>query len=109
MNINVPSLAREIVAKRLAITAGATSILAFLVASNIIPVDWSERAITYLVVALNILGVIVGAVWSRAGVTPVNSPSVVPEADTPLATAAGSALPALAAAEAIYPAPPQNG
>jgi len=66
------SLAREIVAKRTAIVAGATTIAGALVTFGVIPLDLSTRGLGVLVGALGVLSAVVSAVWTRQGVTPAD-------------------------------------
>lgn len=81
--------ARAIVAKRLAITAGVAAAVNFALTEHWLSVDVSNHVSSYVMIGLNGLGVVVGALWAKDGVTPadpaLNPTSAAGEALAPVA------------------------
>lgn len=75
--LNPQGLAREIVAKRIAITSAVGIVLALLVQLDVIPIGWSQTAQTWVSAVLLALSQLVGIVWTRDGVTPAD-PALAP-------------------------------
>lgn len=100
----VGRVAREIVVKRLFVTSTVATGLNVLLAEHVVSVRASHGVTTYLGVGLNVLGVLVGALWSRDGTTPADvALAPVSSAGEALAPVAGSS--ARAARPAVVPVP----
>lgn len=70
-------LAREIVAKRLAIVAAVTAAVSVAASYGWITPGVGDYATSWITRALDALGVIVGVFWARQGVTPAD-PALAP-------------------------------
>jgi hypothetical protein len=73
--VSIPGLAREIVAKRVAILAAVPTLYAVLVGAGV-KFPWtSEQVVSYVGAGITVLSVAVGIFWARKDVTPVASPT----------------------------------
>jgi hypothetical protein len=74
LNLNVESLAREVLAKRVAVVGVVTAVLHVAIAMHWLTVAQSEVDIAKLTGALDALGAVVGVLYARKAVTPVADP-----------------------------------
>lgn len=105
----VGSLAREIVAKRVTITAAVSAALDLALAEHWVSVSLSAHATSWLAIGLNGVAAVVGVLWSRDATTPadpaLNPTSVAGEALVAIAGSAPRAARPLPIATPVSTAP----
>jgi hypothetical protein len=74
LNLNVEGLAREVLAKRVAVVGVVTAVLHLAIAMHWLTVAQSDADIAKVTGALDALGTIVGVLYARRAVTPVADP-----------------------------------
>jgi hypothetical protein len=74
INLNVEGLAREVLAKRVALVGVVTAVLHVAIAMHWLTVAQSDADIAKVTGALDALGTIVGVLYARKAVTPVADP-----------------------------------
>ncbi|MEP7179740.1 MAG: hypothetical protein ABI775_11665, partial [Pseudonocardiales bacterium] len=70
MNLNPETLAREVLAKRVALVALVTAVLHVAIAMHWLMVAQSDADIAKVTGALDALGTVVGVLYARRAVTP---------------------------------------
>jgi hypothetical protein len=72
------AFAREIVAKRTAVTASISTALTLLLAFHVVSVGLSDTLTSAVAGGINVLAAVVAVLWSRDGVTP-SDPALAPK------------------------------
>jgi hypothetical protein len=103
MAFNWQGLEREVVLKRTAIVAVVTAALHLVVAAHWLTFAQSATVIKDVTAAIDFLGVSAGALFSRAGVSPVRQGSVADLLDVPVTDLASPASDAPVIVEARNP------
>jgi len=74
MNINIPGLAREVLAKRVAVVAAVTAALHLVIGPHWLTIAQSDAVISQVTAGIDLLGVLVAVLYARPAVTPVTDP-----------------------------------
>jgi len=83
--MNLPSFAREVLAKRVTVVAAVTAALHLIVGLHWLTIAQSSAVIGQVTAGIDLLGVVVAVLYARPAVTPVTDPR--DNAGTPLVPA----------------------